>query len=74
MEKKDDFLRKVKTMRHRSIGILVVLMSVATLLACTPVADGLRTGVTDGLNAASATFIEELAAALVGDLVPDDGE
>lgn len=68
-----DFLRKELGMRKRRIGILIPLLGLATLLGCTPVQDGWTEGITDGVSAATSTFIEELATALFAPVVPNGG-
>ena len=61
-------------MKHRPLRLVWATLILALPLAgCTPLFDGLTEGIADGVSAAAATFIEELADSLVGGLVPDEG-
>lgn len=65
---------KGNEMKTRRSGLACGLaLSILALVGCTPVTDGVADGLTDGFSAATSAFIEELAASLVQDVVPDGG-
>lgn len=61
-------------MRRSNIVRLVFLAALATGTGCRPFTDGLAGGLTDGLGAATASFIEELSSILLGQLTPPAAE
>lgn len=58
---------------RRSLLTCALVVTVLSLVGCTPVTDGVTEGLTDGFSAATSAFIEEFAASLVQDVVPDGG-
>lgn len=65
---------KGNDMRLRRSGwVCGLALTVLAFVGCTPVTDGVADGLTDGFSAATSAFIEEFAASLVQDVVPDGG-